>query len=51
EIPVGGLKPNETVHATQEAQLLSQLNHPAILKFYTSFLERDAFCIITEYCE
>ncbi|XP_050988302.1 serine/threonine-protein kinase Nek11 isoform X2 [Labeo rohita] len=51
EIPVGDLKPNETVHATQEAQLLSQLNHPAILKFYTSFLERDAFCIITEYCE
>ncbi|XP_059364283.1 serine/threonine-protein kinase Nek11-like isoform X1 [Carassius carassius] len=51
EIPVGDLKPNETVHATQEAQLLSQLNHPAILKFFTSFLERDAFCIITEYCE
>ncbi|KAF4102905.1 hypothetical protein G5714_015788 [Onychostoma macrolepis] len=51
EIPVGGLKPNETVHATQEAQLLSQLNHPAILKFYSSFLERDTFCIITEYCE
>ncbi|XP_057195723.1 serine/threonine-protein kinase Nek11 [Triplophysa rosa] len=51
EIPVGDLKPNETVQATQEAQLLSQLNHPAILKFYTSFLERDVFCIITEYCE
>lgn len=51
EIPVGDLKPNETVHAIQEAQLLSQLNHPAILKFYTSFLERDSFCIITEYCE
>ncbi|XP_052000237.1 serine/threonine-protein kinase Nek11 isoform X2 [Xyrauchen texanus] len=51
EIPVGGLKPNETVQATQEAQLLSQLNHPAILKFYSSFLERDSFCIITEYCE
>ncbi|XP_030639021.1 serine/threonine-protein kinase Nek11 [Chanos chanos] len=51
EIPVGGLNPNETVQATQEAQLLSQLHHPAILKFYTSFLERDAFCIITEYCE
>ncbi|KAG5271755.1 hypothetical protein AALO_G00183670 [Alosa alosa] len=51
EIPVGGLKPNETVQANQEAQLLSQLHHPAILKFYTSFLERDSFCIITEYCE
>ncbi|XDV40687.1 hypothetical protein PO909_009719, partial [Leuciscus waleckii] len=51
EIHVGDLKPNETVYAIQEAQLLSQLNHPAILKFYTSFLERDTFCIITEYCE
>ncbi|XP_072548612.1 serine/threonine-protein kinase Nek11 isoform X2 [Salminus brasiliensis] len=51
QIPVGDLKPDETVRATQEAQLLSQLHHPAILKFYTSFLERDVFCIVTEYCE
>ncbi|XP_060717901.1 serine/threonine-protein kinase Nek11 isoform X1 [Tachysurus vachellii] len=51
EIPVGGLKPDETVKATQEAQLLSQLHHPAILRFYTSFLERDSFCIVTEFCE
>ncbi|XP_063054516.1 serine/threonine-protein kinase Nek11 [Engraulis encrasicolus] len=51
EIAIGGLKPDETVQANQEAQLLSQLHHPAILKFYTSFLERDSFCIITEYCE
>lgn len=51
EIPVGDVKPDETVKATQEAQLLSQLHHPSILRFYTSFLERDTFCIITEYCE
>lgn len=51
EIPVGDLKPDETVKATQEAQLLSQLHHPAILRFYTSFLERDTFCIVTEFCE
>ncbi|XP_027025946.2 serine/threonine-protein kinase Nek11 isoform X3 [Tachysurus fulvidraco] len=51
EIPVGDLKPDETVKATQEAQLLSQLHHPAILRFYTSFLERDSFCIVTEFCE
>ncbi|MBN3325898.1 NEK11 kinase, partial [Atractosteus spatula] len=51
EIPVGDLNPNETVQANLEAQLLSQLHHPTILKFYTSFLERDSFCIITEYCE
>ncbi|XP_052356834.1 serine/threonine-protein kinase Nek11-like [Oncorhynchus keta] len=51
EIPLGDLRPNETVQASQEAQLLSQLHHPAIITFYGSFLHRDSFCIITEYCE
>ncbi|KFV87982.1 Serine/threonine-protein kinase Nek11, partial [Struthio camelus australis] len=51
EISVGNLKPNETVEANLEAQLLSKLDHPAIVKFYASFVEQDSFCIITEYCE
>ncbi|XP_056656224.1 serine/threonine-protein kinase Nek11 isoform X5 [Monodelphis domestica] len=51
EISVGDLKPNETVQAHLEAQLLSKLDHPAIVKFHASFVERDNFCIITEYCE
>ncbi|KAM5291859.1 serine/threonine-protein kinase Nek11 [Ctenodactylus gundi] len=51
EIHVGELNPNETVQANLEAQLLSKLNHPAIVKFYASFVEQDNFCIITEYCE
>ncbi|NWX41231.1 NEK11 kinase, partial [Steatornis caripensis] len=51
EISVGDLKPNETVEANLEAQLLSKLDHPAIVKFYASFVEQDNFCIITEYCE
>ncbi|XP_010623753.1 serine/threonine-protein kinase Nek11 isoform X4 [Fukomys damarensis] len=51
EISVGGLNPNETVQANWEAQLLSKLDHPAIVKFYASFVEQDNFCIITEYCE
>ncbi|NXI24923.1 NEK11 kinase, partial [Sterrhoptilus dennistouni] len=51
EISVGNLKPNETVEANLEAQLLSKLDHPSIVKFYSSFVERDSFCIITEYCE
>ncbi|KAM9164322.1 serine/threonine-protein kinase Nek11 isoform 4-T4 [Pangshura tecta] len=51
EISVGDLKPNETVEANLEAQLLSKLDHPAIVKFYASFVERENFCIITEYCE
>ncbi|NWI51358.1 NEK11 kinase, partial [Calyptomena viridis] len=51
KISVGDLKPNETVEANLEAQLLSKLDHPTIVKFYASFVERDSFCIITEYCE
>ncbi|XP_070768054.1 serine/threonine-protein kinase Nek11 [Enoplosus armatus] len=51
QIPLGDLRPDETVRATQEAHLLSQLHHPAILTFYHSFLERDAFCIVTEFCQ
>ncbi|XP_053570274.1 serine/threonine-protein kinase Nek11 [Bombina bombina] len=51
EIAVGELNPNETVQANQEAQLLSKLDHPAIVKFHASFLENESFCIITEYCE
>lgn len=51
EISVGDLNPNETVEANLEAQLLSKLDHPAIVKFYASFVERESFCIITEYCE
>ncbi|XP_037700837.1 serine/threonine-protein kinase Nek11 isoform X2 [Choloepus didactylus] len=51
EISVGKLNPNETVQANLEAQLLSKLDHPAIVKFHASFVEQDNFCIITEYCE
>ncbi|XP_076774111.1 serine/threonine-protein kinase Nek11 isoform X2 [Arvicanthis niloticus] len=51
EISVGELNPNETVQASVEAQLLSKLNHPAIVRFHASFVEQDTFCIITEYCE
>ncbi|XP_064346826.1 serine/threonine-protein kinase Nek11 isoform X2 [Camelus dromedarius] len=51
EICVGELNPNETVQASLEAQLLSKLDHPTIVKFHASFVEQDNFCIITEYCE
>uniref|UniRef100_UPI0037E94F9A LOW QUALITY PROTEIN: serine/threonine-protein kinase Nek11 n=1 Tax=Semicossyphus pulcher TaxID=241346 RepID=UPI0037E94F9A len=51
QIPLGDLRPDETVQAAQEAHLLSQLHHPANLTFHHSFLERDAFCIVTEYCQ
>lgn len=28
-----------------------QLDHPAIVRFHDSFMEKDVFCIVTEYCE
>ncbi|GAB1294607.1 Serine/threonine-protein kinase Nek11 [Apodemus speciosus] len=51
EISVGELNPNETVQASVEAQLLSKLSHPTIVRFHASFVEQGSFCIITEYCE
>lgn len=51
EISIGELNPNESVQASMEAQLLSTLNHPAIVRFHESFMEQGTFCIITEYCE
>jgi len=48
---VGNLQPNETVGASNEANLLKHLDHPAIVKFYDSFIEADFFYIVTEYCE
>ena len=28
-----------------------KLDHPSIVKFHDSFMEKDFFCIITEFCE
>lgn len=51
QVFVGSLQPNETVDASNEANLLRHLDHPAIVKFYDSFIEADFFYIVTEYCE
>ncbi|XP_078365855.1 LOW QUALITY PROTEIN: serine/threonine-protein kinase Nek11-like [Oculina patagonica] len=51
EIFVGELQPDETVDAMREARLLSNLNHPNIVKFLDSFMDGEFFCIVTEYCE
>ncbi|MBN3306295.1 NEK11 kinase, partial [Amia calva] len=50
-IIVEELRGDDTVQSAKEAQLLSRLDHPAIVHFYTSFVELQSFCIITEYCE
>lgn len=51
KIVVTELQPDETVDAVREARLLAKLDHPAIVRFHDSFMEKDVFCIVTEYCE
>nr|CAH8869174.1 unnamed protein product [Trichobilharzia regenti] len=35
----------------KEARLLSGLRHPYILRTYESFVEKNKFCLVAEYCE
>jgi serine/threonine protein kinase len=48
---VKDLTPKELQDDTSEGFILSQLNHPHIVKLYESFFENDYFYVITEYCE
>ena len=51
EIFIGELKEDETFDAKREADLLSKLDHPNIVKFLDSFVYMEYFCIVTEFCE
>ena len=51
EVSIGDMDPDESVESVQEANLLSKLDNPYILKYHDSFLDGEYFCIITEYCE
>eukprot|EP00731_Ephydatia_muelleri_P027042 Em0018g1142a len=48
KIVVTELQPDETVDAVREAKTVSK-DHPAIVRFHDSFMEKDVFCIVTEY--
>eukprot|EP00079_Xenopus_tropicalis_P009541 XP_002933706.2 PREDICTED: serine/threonine-protein kinase Nek11-like [Xenopus tropicalis] len=50
-IPCEGMKPDATLPSAREAKLLGSLRHPFIVRFLSSFLEKEDFCIITEFCE
>ena len=45
------MEADESIESVHEANLLSKLDHPYILKYQDSFLDGDYFCIVTEYCE
>ena len=51
EVSVGDMQPDDTVESVHEANLLSKLDHPYIVKYHDSFLDGEYFCIVTEYCE
>jgi serine/threonine protein kinase len=45
------MEADESIETIQEANLLSKLDNPYILKYHDSFLDGEYFCIVTEYCE
>lgn len=45
------LKRNSQAEALKEAQILKQLRHPNIIRYYTSFMEDDTIHIVMEYAE
>lgn len=45
------LEPGQIVQTKHEAKLLSQLDHPGIVKFLDSFIDGEYYCVITEYYE
>ncbi len=45
------MQSDESLESVHEANLLSKLDNPYILKYFDSFLDGEYFCIVTEYCE
>ena len=41
----------ETYDIVYVLSMSPQLDHPSIVKFHDSFMDKDFFCIITEFCE
>jgi serine/threonine protein kinase len=42
---------NASADAQREAKILKKLNHKNIIQFHDSFIFRDEFCIVTEFCD
>lgn len=51
KIELKNLKPKNKKEAFQEVQLLRQLNHHHMIKYYNSFIENNSLFIVMEYAE
>lgn len=51
KIELKNLKPKNKKEAFQEVQLLRQLSHHNMIKYYNSFIENDSLFIVMEYAE
>lgn len=51
KIPLSSAKLKIQLAAIREAQIMSQLSHPNIIQFHTSFVEHDCLYILMEYAE
>lgn len=49
KIAIKHLKPKHQREALQEVLILRKLEHPNIIRYYTSFLESDSLYILMEY--
>lgn len=51
KINLSGMNKKTQEEAVREAKILRKVSHPHIIKFYTSFFEKNCLYIIMEYAE
>ena len=50
-INIGHLNPKYQQAALREVEILKQIDHPNIIKYFSSYIENNTLSIITEYAE
>lgn len=51
KISLKHMKQKNQIAALKEVQILRNLKHPHVIKYYTSFMEEDCLHILMEYAE